>query len=35
MNTIFKTKLDICDFQTVELQQNFNILHLDEQDGLP
>lgn len=35
MNTIFKTKLDICDFQTIELPQNFNILRLDKQDGVP
>jgi hypothetical protein len=27
MRTIFKTKLDICDFQTVELPQDFKILH--------
>lgn len=35
MNTILKTKLDICDFQTIELPQNFKILHLDKQDGVP
>lgn len=35
MRTIFKTKLDICEFQTIELPQNFNILHLDKQDGVP
>ncbi|MBR1377993.1 MAG: hypothetical protein IJ557_02560 [Bacteroidaceae bacterium] len=35
MKTIFKTKLEHCYFQTVELPQNFNILHLDKQDGVP
>lgn len=35
MRTIFKTKLDICDFQTVELPQDFNILHIEKQDGVP
>lgn len=35
MRTIFKTKLDICDFQTVELPQDFKILHLGMQDGVP
>lgn len=33
MKTIFKTKLDICDFQTIELPQNYNILHIDKQNG--
>ena len=35
MNTIFKTKLDICDFQTIELPQNYKILHIDKQEGCP
>ena len=35
MNTIFKTELDICDFQTIELPQNYKILHIDKQDGCP
>lgn len=35
MNTIFKTKLDVCDFQTIELPQNYNILHIAQQDGVP
>ena len=35
MRTIFKTKLDICDSQTVELPQDFRILHLGMQDGVP
>ena len=26
MRTIFKTKLDVCDYQTVELPQDFDIL---------
>lgn len=35
MNTILKTKLGLCNFQRVELPQNFNILYLDKQDGVP
>lgn len=35
MRTIFKTKLDICDFQTVELPQDFKILHIAKQNGVP
>lgn len=35
MRTIFKQKLDICDFQTVELPQDFNILHIAKQNGVP
>ena len=35
MRTIFKTKLDVCDFQIVEVPQDFRILHLAMQDGTP
>ncbi len=35
MRTIFKTKLNICDIQTVELPQDFHILHIDKQEGVP
>lgn len=35
MKTIFKTKLDICDLQNIELPIDFRILHLDKQDGVP
>ena len=35
MRTIFKTKLDVCDFQTIKLPQGFNILHIGVQCGQP
>jgi hypothetical protein len=35
MQTIFKTVLDICDEQTIELPQGFNILHIAKQNGHP
>lgn len=35
MRTIFKQKLDICDFQTIELPQDFRILHIHKQNGVP
>ena len=35
MRTIFKQKLDICDFQTIEIPQDFNILHIGKQNGVP
>jgi hypothetical protein len=35
MKTIFKTKLDICDEQTVELPQGSRILHIGKQNGAP
>lgn len=35
MKTIFKTRLDICDEQTVELPQGFRILHIGKQNGEP
>ena len=35
MKTIFKQKLDICDKQTIELPQDFKILHINEQNGVP
>ena len=28
MRTIFKTKLDVCDYQTVWLPQDYNIIHV-------
>ena len=35
MRTIFKQQLDICDQQTIELPQGFNILHIAKQNGVP
>jgi len=35
MHTIFKQKLDIKDIQTVQLPQDFKILHLGVQQGVP
>lgn len=35
MRTIFKTKLDICDYQTIEVPQDYNIVHLAMQQGVP
>ena len=35
MRTIFKKKLDVCDCQTVELPQDYNIIHVDMQHGTP
>jgi len=33
MRTIFKQRLDVCDQQTIELPQDFRILHLGIQRG--
>lgn len=35
MRTIFKTKLDICDHQTIELPQGYKIIHVDMQQDIP
>lgn len=35
MRTIFKTKLDICYQQTIELPKDSIILHIDKQNGAP
>ena len=35
MRTVFKTKLDVCDFQTIELPRNFRMLHIGMQCGEP
>ena len=35
MRTIFKTKLEVNDFQTIQLPQGFSILHLGMQEGVP
>ena len=35
MRTIFKTKLDVCDCQTVELPQDYKIIHVDMQQDTP
>ena len=35
MRTIFKQKLDICDCQTVELPQDYKIIHVAMQQGTP
>ena len=35
MRTIFKTKLDVCDYQTVELPQDYKIIHLAMQQDTP
>jgi hypothetical protein len=35
MRTIFKTKLDVCDCQTVELPQDYKIIHVAIQHGTP
>ena len=35
MRTIFKTKLDVCDYQTVELPQDYKIIHVDMQQDTP
>ena len=33
MRTIFKQKLDVCDYQTIELPQDYEFLHLGVQAG--
>ena len=33
--TIFKTKLDVCDYQTVELPQDYKIIHVAMQQNTP
>ena len=35
MRTIFKTKLDVRDWQTVELPQDYKIIHVAMQQGTP
>ena len=35
MRTIFKTKLHICDVQTIEVPQDYKIIHLALQEGTP
>ena len=35
MRTIFKTKLDVCDCQTVELPQDYKIIHVAMQQDTP
>ena len=35
MRTIFKTKLDVCDYQTVELPQDYKIIHVAMQQDTP
>ncbi len=35
MRTIFKQKLDVNDFQVIQLPQDFKILHLGVQQGAP
>lgn len=35
MRTIFKQRLDVCDQQTIQLPQDFRILHMDIQRGEP
>jgi len=35
MKTIFKQQLRVCDVQTIEIPQDFNILHIANQNGIP